>query len=146
MLGLRSKDRTGRASLMASSFLTPLLRSSAGNLTLRHARSGHVIATRILTAFDSASRRKGLLGRDRLEVGEVLILAPSNAVHTCFMRFALDLAFVARDGRVVKVCTDVPRWRIALAVRAYAVIEAPAGTFARAGLAAGDSVVVAGEG
>lgn len=76
----------------------------------------------------------------------MLILAPSNAVHTCFMRFALDLAFVARDGRVVKVCTDVPRWRIALAVRAYAVIEAPAGTFARAGLAAGDSVVVAGEG
>ena len=32
-----------------------------------------------------------------------LVIAPTNAIHTFFMRFAIDVAFVARDGRVLKV-------------------------------------------
>ena len=33
-----------------------------------------------------------------------MILAPCNGIHTFFMRFAIDVVFVDRQGRVLKVC------------------------------------------
>src|SRR5437667_363339 len=43
---------------------------------------------------------RGLLGRDRLEPGEGLLLRPASAVHTFFMRFPIDAVFLDR-GLVV---------------------------------------------
>ena len=106
--------------------------------------SGRVVVPRLETAIDSASRKKGLLGRDSLPEGMALLIAPTNAVHTFFMRFAIDIVFVARDGRVVKVRRAVPAWRIAAAWGGYAVIELAAGGAQRAGIEPGDRVAVRG--
>jgi uncharacterized membrane protein (UPF0127 family) len=38
-----------------------------------------------------------------------------GGVHTFFIRFPIDVVFVARDGRVVKVRPAVKPWRLALA-------------------------------
>ena len=91
-------------------------------------------------AFDSATRRKGLLGRDGLPKGVAFVIAPCNAVHTLFMRFPIDLVFVARDGRVLKAKQAVPPWRIAISLRAFAVIEGPAGMIEASSTKAGDVV------
>ena len=64
------------------SFLDPLLRPDAAPHVLENTRTGGIVADRLLTAFDSESRRRGLLGRDGLPSGTALIIAPSNAVHT----------------------------------------------------------------
>jgi len=124
------------------SFLSPLLRAESIAHVLENARTQRVIADRLLTAFDSRSRRQGLLGRDGLPDGTALIIAPSNAVHTFFMRFPIDVAFVAKDGRVLKVRHAVPPRRITAALRAYAVAEMPAGTLRRADVRAGDTLLV----
>jgi len=100
------------------------------------------VADHLMTAFDSASRRKGLLGRSSLPENSALLIAPSNGIHTCFMRFPIDVAFVARDGRVVKVCAALPAWRMALALRAYAVIELPAGALASSDTLPGDLLAI----
>ena len=71
-----------------------------------------------------------------------MIIAPTNAVHTCFMRFAIDLLFVTRDGRVVKTRRAVRPWRAAAAWSAYAVIELPAGTVAASRTVAGDRLLI----
>lgn len=131
-----------------ATFLTPLLLrpgdpGDPGNCVLRNERTGAALATRVLTAFDSASRRTGLLRYESLPEGSGLIIAPSNAIHTFFMRFAIDLAFVSKDGRVVKVRAAVPPWRMAGALRAYAVVELPAGTLERTGTRRGDRLIVA---
>src|SRR5262245_5333900 len=118
------------------SFLDPLLRSGAASLALTN---GHrIVARELIPAFDSASRRKGLLQRDSMPEDSALIIAPSNAVHTFFMRFAIDIAFVAKDGRVVKLRHGVRPWRIAAAWRAFAVVELPVGALERAGVQPGD--------
>jgi uncharacterized protein len=109
------------------SFLSPLVRSSAAGYALTNTRNNRIVADTLLTAFDSASRRRGLLKHESLPDGQALIIAPSNAIHTFWMRFAIDIAFVTRDGCVVKVCSAVMPWRIAVAWRAYAVIELAAG-------------------
>jgi hypothetical protein len=71
-----------------------------------------------------------------------MVIAPSNAVHTFVMRFPIDLAFVTRDGRVVKTRSGVRPWRVAAAFRAYAVIELPAGTLARCDTVPGDTLAI----
>jgi uncharacterized protein len=122
------------------SFLDPLLRSNTPALALTNARNDRVIARTLLTAFDSTSRRRGLLHHDSLPEDAGLIIAPSNAIHTCFMRFAIDVAFVSKDGRVLKVRPAMAPWRIAAAWRGFAVIELPVGTLDRAGTRPGDTL------
>ena len=123
------------------SFLNPLLRAGTVDHLLENATTGEVVARHLLTAFDSKERRHGLLGRESLPEGTAIIIAPSNAVHTFFMRFAIDIAFVARDGRVIKVRSSVQPWRLAAALRAFAVIELAAGTLERSRTAAGDTLI-----
>jgi len=122
------------------SFLDPLLRKPHAAYNLVNCRNGLLLATQVHTAFDSSSRRRGLLGIDSLERGRALIIAPTSAIHTWFMRFAIDVAFVARDGRVVKVRHELPPWRISGAIGSYAVIELPCGILAAADTSPNDVV------
>ena len=114
----------------APHFLGPLLNAPAAGFCLRNQRTGEVLADRLLPALDSASRKTGLLKHTALGDGEAMIIAPSNAVHTWFMKFDLDLLFVRRDGRVVKTRAGVKPWRMSAALRAFAVIEMRSGTLA----------------
>ena len=123
-------------------FLSPLLRSSEHPLILRNTRTGLPVATHVETAFSSADRKRGLLGRDGLPSGQALVIAPSNLVHTFAMRFAIDIVFTARDGRVLKVSEAVPPRRIAGSLRAFAVVELAAGELERSGTRAGDMLEV----
>jgi uncharacterized protein len=113
-----------------SHFLSALVSSPDQTWGIRNLTSGGVLVSRLEAAFDSATRKKGLLGRDHLAPGSGLVIAPCGGVHTFFMRFPIDVVFVARDGRVVKVRHAVQPWRLALAVTAFCVIELPAHTAA----------------
>ena len=121
-----------------SHFLSPLVSSPDQPWGVRNLTSGCVVVSRLESAFDSAARKKGLLGRDRIDPGSGLVIAPCGGIHTCFMRFPIDVLFVTRDGRVVKVSHDVKPWRLALAVTAFCVIELPANTVAQCETRAGD--------
>jgi uncharacterized membrane protein (UPF0127 family) len=120
-----------------------LLQAPEERFVLRHARSNNAIATRIEPAFDSASRRRGLLGRTAFAEGAALIIAPCNSIHTFFMRMAIDVVFVSRGGEVLKTYSDLPAWRIAFALRAFAAIELPSGTVERSDTRRGDQLLLA---
>ena len=115
-----------------------MLRDAEHQHTLQNVRSGRIVASQIELALDSHSRRRGLLGRDSLARGAALIIAPCSSVHTFFMRFAIDVVFVARDGRVLKTYSTLVPWRIAFSIGAFAVIELPAGTISQADAKPGD--------
>ena len=59
------------------------------------------------------------------------------------MRFAIDVAFVAKDGRVLKLRPNMPPSRIAAAWRGFAVIELPVGALESADIQPGDTLRVA---
>jgi uncharacterized membrane protein (UPF0127 family) len=122
----------------AAHFLTPLLRPAPDGLQLRTTRLSTPIATRVECAFDSRSRNRGLLGRHSFDAGSALVIAPSGAVHTFGMQFAIDLVYARRDGRVIKLRRSMPRNRVSAALGAFAVIELPGGTIDRTGLVVGD--------
>jgi len=125
---------TGRRNWLSMSAAT----RDASGMLLRNARNGAILAHRIGLAVDSNSRRVGLLGRQRLDDGDALILAPTTAIHTWFMKFAIDVCFVERDGAVARTCADVRPWRMTAAFGAFAAIELPSGVLARSATRRGD--------
>ena len=124
------------------SFLSLLLQPGGSSFVLTNTRHHRIVARTLLTAFDSKSRRTGLLGRDSLPEESALIIAPSQAIHTFFMRFAIDVAFVSRDGLVLKVRHSVPPRRIAVSWRAFAIIQLPAGALESSDTRPGDRLQV----
>ena len=123
-------------------FLRPLLDSAPTAPALWVEGRERPLATTVESAFDSASRKKGLLGRDGMADGSALVIAPCSAVHTFAMRFPIDVIFARRDGRVVKLRPAVKASRMTGAFGAFAVIEMAAGAIQRAGLKVGDKLVV----
>jgi hypothetical protein len=102
-------------------------------------RSGDVLATAEVAAT-GRSRRKGLLGRQRLD--GAFVLRPCRHVHTIGMRFAIDVAYCDRDGVVLRTGCLRP-WRLAPIVpRTRMVVEAAAGAFERWALAPGDVIEI----
>ena len=106
-------------------------------MELVNTRTGETIAAAVEIAATRATRRKGLLGRDSLNPSAALVLSPCFAVHTAFMRFAIDVVFVDRTGTVRRIA-QLPPWRMAVDVGACAVVELAAGC--ASGLRVGDRV------
>jgi uncharacterized membrane protein (UPF0127 family) len=64
-------------------------------------------------------------------------MAPCSSIHTAFMRFAIDVIFAGRTGRVLRVALAVPPWRVRAAWGGFAVIEMAACQPGLAGLRPG---------
>jgi uncharacterized membrane protein (UPF0127 family) len=101
--------------------------------------NGRLIADRVGLADRAIGRVAGL---SRLDPGDALWIAPSRAVHTCGVRFAIDLFALDRDGRIVDVSRELRPWRAWWPSGAVAgVLETPAGTLEASGARIGDAVV-----
>ena len=129
---------------MAASFLDPILKTPSAPWVLRNARHEGVVAQHVETAFDRDSRNRGLLGRSSLS-DSALILAPCGSIHTFFMRFAIDVAFVDRSGHVLRARRALGPWRLLAAFRAFAVVELASGTLDRSDTQRGDRLYLAAE-
>ena len=107
-----------------------------------NATRGCSLGDAIDCAGTSQSRRVGLLKRTGLAKGEGLWIVPCEAIHTFFMRFDIDVLFLDRKKRVVKVVRRLRPWRIAFSWRGRSVLELPAGTMEETGTAPGDVLEV----
>lgn len=99
-------------------------------IALEH-MDGRVACERCFVADTPLTRLRGLLGRPPLGEGEGLMLRPAAAIHTWFMRSAIDAVFLDRDLTVVHVAPHVKPWRFAARRRSRAVLELAAGESAR---------------
>jgi hypothetical protein len=94
-------------------------------------------------AENAWTRLKGLIGHGPLEAGEGLMIRPCNSIHTFFMRFPIDVLFVAEDGEIVGLAESLRPYRIGPIVRtAQFVLELPAGTIEDTATEPGDRVTV----
>ena len=100
------------------------------------------ILTEIKVADTWLSRLRGLLGSAALRPHQGLLLSPCNSIHTVGMSYALDVAFLAQDGTLLKLVTQLPPWRGAVCINAGAVLELAAGTAVRLGLTPGQRLIV----
>ena len=105
------------------------------------AADGTIVAERCAVASSFLSRFRGLMGRRELPVGEGLCIQNCGSIHMFFMRFAIDVAFVNGDGRILHACHTIRPWRISRPVfGSKAALELPAGTLRNLGLDRGSVV------
>ncbi len=88
---------------------------------------GTTVATRVVIAGTSAERRRGLLNTKSMQPGGGLWIAPCEAIHTVGMPWPIDVVFLDRNRRVLKIVTELLPWRIAVCLRSFSVLELPAG-------------------
>lgn len=115
---------------------------SRGPIVSVRTAEGASVCPQCELAKNPVRRMKGLLGRRGLGEDEGLLLRPAGSIHTLFMRFPIDVVFLDKELRVVRVAAEVRPWRFASARRARSVLELPAGAAARRGIRAGEPLVV----
>lgn len=111
-------------------------------LRVRNLTRNTVVASAADLAGTSEQRRTGLLNRTGLEPGEGLFIVPCEAVHCFFMKFAIDVIFLDKKHRVVKVRPSLKPWRIAGSLRANSVLELPEGQIAATATQPGDQLEI----
>jgi len=89
------------------------------------------------------SRLVGLLGRSSLAPGEALLIEPCSSVHTAFMRFTIDVVYLDRERRVIKVVPRMAPFRASALWRGgHAVVELPAGSIENTATGVGDQLTI----
>lgn len=53
----------------------------------------------------------GLMGQRKVRPDEALLITKCSRIHTCFMRFTIDVAYVDANFKVL-LCETVKPWRI----------------------------------
>lgn len=103
--------------------------------------TGAVVANLVAVADTRATRAVGLLNRTGLEPGEGLWIVPSRGVHTCWMRFPIDVLALDDRGIVIDRVENLRPWRIRLPKRGTAgVLELPVGTLTQSGTTIGHRI------
>ncbi|MCS7186646.1 MAG: DUF192 domain-containing protein [Armatimonadota bacterium] len=100
-----------------------------------------VVCEKCLVAKTWWQRLIGLMGRKSLGRDEGLLLThASGGIHTCFMRFPIDVAYLNRDGLIVAVRHNMKPWQVWILAKKDAVmaLELPAGRLAETGTEVGD--------
>jgi uncharacterized membrane protein (UPF0127 family) len=103
---------------------------------------GRVVCERCEIPERAFGRARGLLGRDGLEPGEGMLIDRAGSVHMFFMRFPIDVVFLARDRTVVGVRHRLAPWCLAGARGAVAALELPAGRASEVGVEKGQLLVL----
>ena len=112
-------------------------------MTVRNAARGTVLG-RVSVASTWWQRTVGLLRTEMLPPGSGLWLSPCRAVHTFFMRYAIDVVFIDTAGKVLHAKTLVP-WRMSRWVpKSRGVLEFPVGTVQSTETQVGDRLEMKG--
>jgi len=113
-----------------------------GMTRLVERESGRVIVERLRVARSMSERMRGLLGRSGLPPGEGMLIERCSSIHTFFMKFSLDVIFLDRSFRVMRVVRHLHPWRLAGAWNAARVVELGAGALDGMELSEGRELVM----
>ena len=102
------------------------------------AHNGETILDHVPVAHGLWLRFRGLMCRRTLGESEGLLIPHCRSVHTCLMRFPIDLVYLRDESEVVRIVGAVKPCRVSSCGQADSVLEAPAGWARRAGVSVGD--------
>ncbi|MBK8191207.1 MAG: DUF192 domain-containing protein [Vampirovibrionales bacterium] len=102
-----------------------------------------IVAERVRMANTHWTRFWGLMGKPCLPPGDGLWLEPCADIHSFFMRFPFDAAFIDRSGKILRCVEAMRPWRASPWVRgSRVVLELPAGALAQSACQPGDIITL----
>jgi uncharacterized membrane protein (UPF0127 family) len=85
----------------------------------------------------------GLMFKKRIPANEGLMLLDCNGIHTCFMRFAIDVVFMDINHQVISIKEKIKPWKKSGFIKkAYITLELPAGTINNKDITLGDILIL----
>ena len=106
-----------------------------------NATRGTVLGQRIRVAETGLMRIVGLLGERGIQQGDGLLIVPSQGVHTLGMQFAIDIAVLDNNWRVIAIRRKMRPFRMTrVFFKAAAVLELPSGMLESTSTLVGDSI------
>ena len=105
-----------------------------------------VLCARLEDAGGLRGQSRGLLGRDGIADGDGMLFVngrfnPFMWMHMFFMKFAIDIVFLDRHDRVIRIDRELKPWRVSsLVFGARKALEIRAGAAQRSGAAPGDQI------
>lgn len=94
--------------------------------------TGVLIASEVYLADNFYSRLVGLMFT-KLSNAKPILVKPTQSIQTCFMRFNLDVVFIDRNKKIIKIIRNMKPWRFTnFYCKARAALELPAGSLPEA--------------
>ncbi len=107
---------------------------------MRNVTRGTILAETAGVADTPDKRNTGLLKHQSLPAGQGLWIVPTQAVHTFFMKFAIDVLYLNKSRQVLKIRPSMAKSRMSLCWKAHSVLELPAGMAAQTQTNVGDQL------
>jgi uncharacterized membrane protein (UPF0127 family) len=88
-------------------------------------------------------KRTGKVIADQGKIArEALLIYPCNSIHTFFMKFPIDVAFLDKQHKVVKIVQDMPAGKLqSCHIIAKSTLEMNSGSIARNDIKVGDTLI-----
>lgn len=103
--------------------------------------NGATLAHDVRCATTFGARLRGLMFAAELPRRQGVWISPCKSVHSCFMRFPIDVIFVDHENTVVGLVTNLRPWNFSHIFRsAKGALEVPAGTIAASNTKIGDAL------
>lgn len=109
---------------------------------LKNITTGEIIAGNVEKADGFWRRLVGFISQSRVRPDDGLWYDNCSAIHTMGMKERIDVVFLDRNHRVIRVERAIPRYRIAIAYGARAVVELGEATLQGRDLLTGDELVL----
>ena len=102
-----------------------------------------LVASNVTVAGSIFARLKGLLGKKGLKDGEGMYLEPCLQIHTCFMKFPIDVLFIDKSNIVIHIIKALKPFRFSgVYINAKAVIELASGVIEKTTIEIGDALLL----
>lgn len=90
--------------------------------------TGLVVASHAKEAKSITQRMLGLMFSKSIPNGDALWIRPCNSIHTFFMNYPIDVLFIDKNLRVIKIYENLKPWRITpIHFRCASVLELSGG-------------------
>lgn len=100
-----------------------------------------VSINRVKKAETLISKTLGVIGWKDFGKSNGMILTETNSIHTFFVRFTLDLVFLDKEMKIIRLVKNLKPFSISPIVwRAKHVLEMPAGSIEKYNLAEKDKI------
>lgn len=74
--------------------------------------NNQILSEKIKIANSFDERLVGLMFKKEMSELDGLLITPCNSIHTFFMRFNIDVYFLDKNNKVIKIIKKLKPWRI----------------------------------
>ena len=100
------------------------------------------ISGKVVEAVNIKDRCLGLMFKKEIVGFDALLIEACNSIHTFFCRFDLDILFLSKDNKVVRIYRSLKPWRMtSLSFKTSKVLELNGGSLTK-DLKIGDEVII----